>query len=92
MINNFGTLVGSVLAVSAIMTSVLYLALTNRLDDRYMKEKDCEIKAEASKTITNVMIKAIRDDICELKASNKTIFEKLDILNEHIITLVGGMK
>jgi len=75
----------SMLTITGTMTFILYLALTNRLDERYMKEKECEQKEK----VRDVMIKAIRDDISDLKETNKTIFTKLDVLNGHIMELIG---
>ena len=81
------TLVLSLLGISTITTGILYLALTSRLDDRYMKEKSCNQKEKT----TNVMIKSIKDDIADLKAINKTIFEKIDTLSEHMMEIIKGM-
>ena len=81
------------------MAGILYLAIIGKLDTRYITKKQCEKKeadkreiskinekvAESRESVTNVMLKSLKEDVGELKETNKTIFEKLDKITYHLI-------
>ena len=93
-LNTHTTIIMSILAISSSMSFVLYLALTNKLDERYEKKYckddftrkyDCE---QREKTI-NFMMSSLNKNIDELKKSNENIYRKIDDLVNNFLIKKG---
>lgn len=71
-IQNWGEAAAFITVISTILTAgfiVLYLILRNKMDGVYVKHDQCGSKHE----VTDVVVKALRDDISEMKDTNNQI-------------------